>query len=833
DKTSFDVDVASLHVHERISTRAIIDAVKRPEPPQGYLFADPQLTPDRQIEFYRHDVDWANRLILGDSLLVMNSLMVREGMTSKVQMIYIDPPYGIKYSSNFQPNISQRDVKDSDEHLTREPEQIKAYRDTWTLGIHSYLTYLRDRLLLAKELLHDEGSIFVQINDNNLHLIKAIMDEVFGYKNCVNTIPFKKRASFLSRFGKGLFELFDYIIWYAKDIEELKVNPLYVPANRDEQLRGEFRFYEDGNGIRNITEEDIRNLNLDLSKVFRTHSASRESKSPKYTEPIEINGKILNPPSGHEWKAGPEGMMRLKELNRLIGNSPTRPYKIFFTDFPYQILNNLWDDTLAEQFPIYAVQTDELPIQRCLLMTTYPGDLVFDPTCGSGTTAYCAEKWGRRWITCDTSRVALFLARQRLLTATFPYYELAHPEIGVSGGFIYETVPHITLESIAKNTEIDVITAKYQPQIDQALNDLNKILKKEWEEWEVSRQAESKWPETAKEAHKRFWNLKQAKRKEIDEGIQRNAPEETLYDRPNIDRGKVRVSGPFTVEAIPAPMIEDPTRSPIPQYEEGPVENTAGNHVANMIELLRKGGVVFPGGKKMALEKVQPLSLGMLHAEAEAGQNGKTIRVAVSIGPQYGPVTGVQVLEALQTAKVNAYDTLIFAGFGIDASAQALIQKEPVKGLAVHFANISPDVHMGDLLKTTRASQLFTVFGQPDVGVKEQKDGTYVVSLRGVDIYDPIKGEADHVCGEEVAAWFIDTDYDGSTFRICQAFFPNGGKDPWDKLSRTLKGHIDTEKLDALRGTVSLPFKPGEHKRIAIKVIDFRGNEVMQVVNLK
>ena len=468
EHAGFEVPTVSLHVHERIDPRRIIETVRNlPLSPsmrgikgegggagggqQLSLFETHKKPLREAIEFYKHKEDWSNRLIAGDSLLVMNSLLEKEAMGGKVQMVYFDPPYGIRYKSNFQPFTNKRnvDTSDKDEDLTTEPEMIKAFRDTWELGIHSYLTYIRDRLLLARNLLHDEGSIFLQINDNNLHLVKAVMDEVFGYNNCVNIIPFKKRASFLSRFGKGLFELFDYIIWYAKDIDKVKVNPLYVPSNKEEQLRGEFRFYQDKNGIRNLTEEDIQNPNLDLSKVFRTHSASKKSKEPKYTEPIKIDNKVLSPPTGHEWKADPTGMERLKELNRLVGNSPTRPYKIFYTDFPYQILNNLWDDTLAEQFPIYAVQTDELPIQRCMLLTSMPGNLVLDITCGSGTTAYVAEQWGRRWMTCDTSRVAITLAKQRLMSANFDFYELAYPNEGVGSGFKYKSAKRLKLEILA------------------------------------------------------------------------------------------------------------------------------------------------------------------------------------------------------------------------------------------------------------------------------------------------------------------------------------------------------------------------------------------------
>jgi adenine-specific DNA-methyltransferase len=527
-------------------------------------------------------------------------------------------------------------------------------------------------------------------------------------------------------------------------------------------------------------------------------------------------------------------------------------------------------------------------------MTTDPDDLVFDPTCGSGTTAYCAEKWGRRWITCDTSRVALAIARQRLMTARFDYYELREPDRGPAGGFIYETVPHITLESIAKNTEIDTIAAKYQPQIDQALADLNRALGKDWKEWEVPREVPHPvWPEEAKQAYqhllelkrsrnlgaekeaeallekvysltghkwkldevpdpmppedwtdearealRRFWELKRQKRKEIDQSIQRNAPQEVLYDRPKVVRGVVRVSGPFTVEAIPVPAVEDPARAPVPQFEEqearGRVNDRGGDYLNTMINLLKQqGGVLFPGGKKMELQNLRALNIGYLHAEAETAQNDKRMRVAVSFGPQYGPVTASQASEAIQTAKLNAYDVLILAGFSIEAEAQAFIQRaqEVVRGLSIHYANIAPDVLVGDLLKTTRASQIFTVFGQPDVRVQKQEDGTCRVELLGVDIYDPITGEVHSTSGEDVAAWFLDTDYDGMTFHICQAFFP-GDPDAWEKLERALKAQIDPEAFEKMRGTVSFPFQPGEHKRIAVKVIDFRGNEVVRVVTL-
>jgi len=487
------------------------------------------------------------------------------------------------------------------------------------------------------------------------------------------------------------------------------------------------------------------------------------------------------------------------------------------------------------------VETNPLVIERCILMTTDPGDLVLDPTCGSGTTATCAESWGRRWITCDTSRVALAIARQRLMTVKYDYYELVDPERGPAGGFIYETVPHITLESIAKNPEIDAIATKYQPQIDDALAELNRALGKDWKEWEVppvgaDLASAQGWSSQAKQAHEHFWSLKRQKRQEIDATIQRNAPQETIYDRPQVGRGVVRVSGPFTVEAIPVPAVEDPTQRPIPQFEEeearARVSDRGGDYLTTMLNLLKQqGGVLFPGGKKMELQNLRLLNLGMLHAEGETRQNGKALRVALSFGPQHGPVTAFQVQEAIPTARMNAYDALIFAGFSFDPEAQAFVQRAPVRGLEVHLANIAPDVLVGDLLKTTRASQIFTVFGQPDVRVQKQKDGTYTVELRGVDIYDPLTGETEHARGADVAAWFLDTDYDGMTFHICQALFP-GDADAWDKLQRALKASIDPEAFEQMRGTISFPFEPGEHQRIAVKVIDFRGNEVVRVVAL-
>jgi adenine-specific DNA-methyltransferase len=825
-ETNVGVDVVSLHIHERISTKAILSAAKRPQTLQLTLFAEPSLPLDKQIEFYRHDVDWANRLVLGDCMLVMNSLLVREGMAGKVQMIYIDPPYGIKYSSNFQPRIDKRDVKEKDVDLTREPEQIKAYRDTWKLGIHSYLTYLRDRLLLAKELLHESGSIFVQIGDENLHLVRCIMDEVFGRENFASVITFRKKNMPLG--SKYLDTMGDYLLWYAKNYDKLKYRGLFEIY--DTQGKSRWTWYEKTDGIcKSMNSEQWLNHSLlpQNSHIFRLVSIRAPGYSEQNDFPITFTGKNYPPPRGGSWITGKDGLKRLIECNRLQLEGENISFKLYEDDFNLIKMTNFWTDTAGPPRRTYVVETATTILERCILMTTDPGDLVFDPMCGSGTTTYCAEKWGRRWITCDTSRVAIAIAKQRLLTAKFDYYELRDFGKGPAGGFIYENVPHITLESIAKNVEIDEIAAKYQPEIDENLAELNKIVGKGLKEWETPREIPGDWNEEARRLHEKFWELKQNKQKDIDESIRQNAPQEVLYDKTKIKKDIVRVSGPFTLEAIPVPVVGDPSKAPIPQFEEGYVEDKGRNYLDDMIELLRKNGVTFPGGKKLELKNLRPVHIGWLHAEAEAEQNGKSLRVAISFGPQYGPVTATQVAEAIPVARNNAYDLLIFAGFGFDPEAQAFVQKAPVANLQIHFANVSPDVLVGDLLKTTRGSQLFTVFGQPDVAVEKEAD-TYVVNLRGVDIYDPNTGETYHARGEDVAAWFLDTDYDGLTFHICQAFFPGGG-DPWKKLKRALKAYIEPEAFEKMQGTSSFPFKAGKHNRIAVKVIDFRGNEVMNI----
>jgi adenine-specific DNA-methyltransferase len=566
DRTSFDVDIVSLHIHERVSTRAILEAIRRPEP-QLSLFGETTLPADQQIEFYLHDVNWANRLILGDSMLVMNSLLAKEGMASKVQMIYVDPPYGISYASNFQPRVDRREVKDKDEDLTHEPEQIKAYRDTWKLGIHSYLTYLRDRFLLCRELLADSGSVFVQINDENLHLVRSVLDEVFGRENICGIITFVKMSPLG---GELLPAVSDYLLWYARDRGNMKYRQLFLEKRPGELGATRYTGVELADGTRLPAGEyggDLADVRLftdsDMSAMFTT---------PHLALPFVFEGREFRPSPGRQWQTTQDGLRRLSESGRLMVQRNRLRMVRYLDDYPVNPLSNLWQDIGGIQSrtdpKVYAVQTSTTVLQRCILMTTDPGDLVFDPTCGSGTAALVAEKWGRRWITCDTSRVAIAIARQRLMTARYDYYELSDPDRGVSGGFVYETAAHVKLESIAKNTEIDDVVTKYRPQMDDALADLNRAARKRWKEWEVPRDLEAGGSRGAREAHRRFWGLKRQQRQEIDASIRRNASQEVLYDRPRVKRRIVRVSGPFTVEAIPVPAIEDPSRSPIPQLEQ-------------------------------------------------------------------------------------------------------------------------------------------------------------------------------------------------------------------------------------------------------------------------
>jgi adenine-specific DNA-methyltransferase len=886
EKKGFEVDPVALHIHERIATQAILKVIAR-EDVQRNLFADPQLEYQKAVQFYQHDVDWSNRMILGDSLQVMASLARREDLAGKVQMIYMDPPYGIRFASNFQPEIGKRDVKDKETDLTREPEMVKAYRDTWTLGVHSYLAYIRDRLILCRELLSDTGSIFVQISDENLHRVRMLMDEVFGVGNFVSQITFRKKLMPLG--AKTLESMADCLLWYARDVDKIRYRQLYIESEPNPSARWTGLQLPDGSR-RMLTREE----RLDLStipkraRVFSTVSQAAPSFSETGVYSWELEGVAYVPPRGQCWVTSAEKMDRLSSCARVVVEGGLPRYLMFHEDFPLRKLTNPWHDTAPAQNKTYIVQTNDTVVARCLFMTTDPGDLVLDPTCGSGTTAFVAEQWGRRWITIDTSRVALALARQRLLTGSFPFYKVKDGERERSHaqnpakGFIYEAVPHITLKSIAQNVALDPIFAKHQPILDQKQNALNKALKKitptirqkmlakltskeqnegkkavtdadrrrwqlpkdECREWEVPFDTDEDWPDALKTAVTEYRKAWRAEMEEVNGCISANAEKEELVDQPEVVRGVVRVSGPFTMEGVmpieeslmePSPIEGAPEKletfgdqASVAAQEE---PTNAEAYMDKMLRLLKADGVRFPNNKTLHFSRLERCNMEYLHAEGEwQPENGDVHNVAVSFGPQFGAVTAYQVENALPTANRRGYHDLVFAGFSFDAAAQAIIQEDPNPKVKCHLAHIRPDVNMENLLKETPNSQLFTVFGSPRTKLNKTDDGQFIVEMQGVDIYNPVENTILPTSADKVAAWFLDTDYDGRTFCITQAFFPD--KSAWGKIARAMRGVIDEESFSALSGTVSLPFPGGKRGWVAVKVIDPRGNEVMSLHRL-
>ncbi|MCL6584509.1 MAG: site-specific DNA-methyltransferase [bacterium] len=786
EHTSFEVPVVSLHVHERIDPRTIIGAVRRggQRREQLPLFSSPEENPPLReaIEFYKHKHNWSNRLIAGDSLLVMNSLLEKEGMSGKVQMIYIDPPYGIKYGSNFQPFVNKRDVKDGkDEDLTSELEMIKAFRDTWELGIHSYLTYMRDRLLLAKQLLHESGSIFVQISDDNVHHVREIMDEVFGSKNFVSLIPFRKKTMPLG--SCYLDSMFDFLVWYSKNLSNLKYRQLYQILD----IQGDFhwKWYEDKYGrVYVMSSKEINNHDLlpENIKLFRLVSMKAPGYSKENDFEITLNGKKYPPPKGGSWITGPDGMERLRQANRLFIEGNTVTYKLYFNDFPLSKITNIWSDTVGAFNKLYVVQTNEIVIQRCLLMTTDPGDLVFDPTCGSGTTAYVAEQWGRRWITCDTSRVALTLAKQRLMTAVFDYYTLAHPEEGVGGGFVYKTVPHIILKSIANN----------EPPA-----------------------------------------------------------QEILYDQPFIDNSKVRVTGPFTVEAVPAPAAKSLDELQTGADLSAKALASADVSIARSGETLRQAewrdallnsGVRGRGGQYIRFSRVEPMSgTRYIQAEAETKPEDEKApqRVFIVFGPEHAPMEQCQVALALDEAQSlrPKADMILFAAFQFDPEAAKDIDEVNWPGVTLLRVQMNADLFTDDLKKKRTSADSFWLLGQPDVRLKKIEEGEhkgkFQVEVKGFDYYDTKTGNVISGSDKNIAMWMLDPDYDGRSLLPRQVFFPMASDtEGWSKLAKNLKAEIDSELIEAYRGTVSLPFSAGKYKRCAVKIIDDRGTETLRIIKL-
>lgn len=794
---SFDVDTVSLHVHERIDPLTIIDAIRLKEPESQrslfYYFEEPENNlPIREaIEFYKHSEGWSNRLIAGDSLIVMNSLLEKEGMAGKVQMIYIDPPYGIKYGSNFQPFVNKRDVKDGkDEDLTQEPEMIKAFRDTWELGIHSYLTYLRNRFLLARDLLNESGSIFVQISDENLHYVRNLLDEIFGQECFIITFPVKKKGSQKSSL---LDPVNDYLVWYSRSPRSshlIKYRQLYSKRELSSEGLEGFRFAEINNKdyelktLKSPSGEDRDYLkypgkilmDYPSARLFRPDPLQSGGVRRNQSLPFKFNGKEYSPNPGSCWKTTVKtddgripGMTQLANKNRLVVVGNGLYYKRYYDDFEYKAVSNWWDNLGGASNPIYVVQTNTEIIKRCILMTTDPGDLVFDPTCGSGTTAYVAEQYGRRWITCDTSRVAITLAKQRLMTSIFEYYELAHPNEGVSSGFKYETVPHITLQSIAND----------EPP-----------------------------------------------------------KEEILYDKPIIDRTKKRVTGPFTVEAVPSQRVVN-----LEEVEENSSTQEPDNTIArsgetvrqsDWIDELSKTGIRVKGGQNIKFSRIEPMQgTKWLQAEGETSDGQKAV---ISFGPAYAPLEQRQVELAIEETQqlVPKPKMVIFASFQFDPEAAKDIDELKWPGVTVIKCQMNTDLLTEDLKKKkANEESSFWYIGRPDIELKKQGD-KYIVTVNGFDYYDVRSGEIKSGSSSNIAMWELDTDYNGRSLYPRQVFFPledqSGG---WNKLSKALRAYIDEDLISKYAGDQSLPFKVGKNRQIAVKIIDDRGIESFRVIKVE
>ena len=882
------VPVVPVYIQEKIRPRAIIEDLRRNgqrEDAQLDFFADFNGigSLERKLEFYQHDQHWSNRMILGDSLLVMTSLAEKESLRGKVQCIYLDPPYGIKFGSNWQVSTRKRDVRDGRaEDTTRQPEQVRAFRDTWQLGIHSYLTYLRDRFTVARDLLSDSGSIFVQIGDENVHRVRAVMDEVFGPENFCAMVPFQKTARGSTSF---IAADLDYLAWYSKQRESVKYRPVKVPRNFAQLKSYRYAAKDMLSPVRRLTEKEKQNPSLVPSEETVLQVSFLGSQDPGRADDriYTCQGRSYDVGAHRHWKAAnPVGLDRLDKAARIYPLGSQLNFKRLVTDSGYADIGVLWSDVGSAGYSntdpkVYVVQTDVNVIKRCILMTTDPGDLVLDPTCGSGTTAYVAEQWGRRWITIDTSRVALTLARTRLMAARYPYYHLADTPEGrtqeakVSGlpagdgptsgdirqGFVYKRAPHIQLRHIANNEEIDVIWKRFQERLEPLRAALNAALGEAWQEWEIPREAGADWPAPAVAAHGQWWTQRLARQREIDESIGRNSESEILYDQPYEDAKRVRVAGSFTVESLsPHRMIAADEDAPA-SVREAAADPVRPDFAATIIENLGRAGVQnTKRDERLVFVRLDPRTGDpWIHAEGEYQErDGRKCRVAVSIGPEHGTVGAEQVERAARAAiRGIGYDLLVVCGFAFDAHAGektlefapassdgndrgggfAVAESERQYGkLPVMLARMNPDLAMGDeLLKKTGAGNLFTVFGEPDIKIEATPDGEIVVEIRGVDVYDPTSGEVRSASTDEIACWFIDSAYDEQSFFVRHAYFTGADK-PYDRLQRALRAEIDEDAWASLYVTRSRPFPVPPSGKIAVKVINHYGDEVLKVYDV-
>ncbi len=869
DQADLVVNAPPLYIQERVHPKALIDDLLRQtkrereagsdgvQPDFADMFADFNGLPseDAKTEFYQHDAKWSNRMILGDCLQVMASLAEREGLRGKVQCIYIDPPYGIKFNSNFQWSTTSRSVTDGKtDHITREPEQVKAFRDTWRDGVHSYLSYLRDRLEVARDLLSEAGSVFVQIGDENVHLVRALLDETFGPDNFAGLIYFLKTT------GKGsgaIDSSGDYLIWYAKDRRQVKVRPSFAPRKAS-TLEGAYSYLQTSTGPwRRLSSAERRTESLSSSgRRFMASSIYSDSggQTTRFIYPFQ--GSDYTPLRGYYWRTSQRGMDRLTKSERLIVSGRYLRYKMFADDHPVVRISNYWDDVRAGGFgeaKIFVVQTTTDVVQRCILMTTDPGDLVLDPTCGSGTTAYVGERWGRRWITIDTSRVALALARARIMGARYPYYLLSDSVEGqrneanvsrsepslrrasgdIRQGFVYQRVPHITLRDIANNAEIDVIWERYQEQLEPSREMLNDELGESWEEWEIPRQADPKWPDFANECHADWWNLRIARQREIDASIAAKAEFEYLYDKPCEDDRKVRVAGPFTVESLSPHRVvgvdeNDELIDPRDHVvaEAGAQYGAPQDFASVILDNLRTAGVQQAHKEdKIDFSALTPWPGHFICAEGRYEESGATKRAGVFVGPEFGTVSRPDLVEAAREAAEAGFDALVACAFNYDAHSTEF---NKLGRIPVLKARINPDLHMAGELKNTGKGNLFVIFGEPDIDILDGPDDQIQVRVNGVDVFHPQTGEIRSDGPDGIACWFIDTDYNGESFFVRHAYFL-GANDPYKSLKTTLKAEIDADAWESLHSAVSRPFERPAAGRIAVKVINHLGDEVMRV----
>lgn len=886
DWSDLVVNAPPLYIQEKVKPKVLIDDLRRqteeqreavaPQPQTLDLFGDFNGLPEGadRTEFYQHEGHWQNRMILGDSLQVMASLAEREGLRGKVQCIYFDPPYGIKFNSNFQWSTTTTKVKDGQaDHITREPEQVKAFRDTWRDGIHSYLTYLRDRLMVARDLLNESGSIFVQIGDENVHRVRTLMDEIFGDENFVSLISYKTS---IGLGAEHIDNTANYIVWFAKKKETLKSRSLYkvLIAGKEGASRYKTVRLPDLRE-RPIKEEELENPNVLPSgaRIFRDQGLTSRSSSATTIFTVPFFGKEYRPSTGG-WRTSETGMKRVIQADRILKTGNNISYRKYFDDFSALSLDNFWNDvsggvTSRSDPKIYVVQTGTKIIERCMLMASDPGDLVVDPTCGAGTTAYVAEQWGRRWITIDTSRVALALARTRIMGARYPFYLLAdsregqlkeaeiacstpsrlHTYDNIAYGFVYERLPHITLASIANDAGIDEIWDKYQLMLEPLREQLNIALKKNWREWEIPRDADVKWNADVKRLHADWWQQRIARQQAIDASIAAKAEFKLLYDKPYEDKKRVRVAGPFTVESL------SPHRVLGVDEEDNLIDHVAetqaeyGQDFASLIlDNLRTAGVQQAHkADKIEFTSLEPWPGELVCAEGRYLENEQVKRAGIMIGPEFGTVTRADLVDAAREAGDANFDVLIACAFNYDAPATEFSKLGRINVLK---ARMNADLHMAEDLKNTGKGNLFVIFGEPDVDVLDIQgssirrydgkrdvievpaDGQLVVRINGVDVFHPSTGEVRSDGAEGIACWFLDTDYNEESFFVRHAYFL-GANDPYKALKTTLKAEIDADAWATLNSNTSRPFPKPSTGRFAVKVINHLGDEVMKVFKVQ